>query len=752
MVMFLVGNIKEGDVEVGDTLKDGDVEVDDTLKDGDVEVCDIKEGDVEVCDIKEGDVGVCDIKEGDVEVGDIKEDDVEVGDIKEGDVEVGDIKEGDVESTSTLTLVNTKLTLVNTHLTLVNIHPYSSQHQPYSSQHPPYSSQHPPYSSQHPPYSSQHPPYSGQHPPYSSQHPPYSSQHPPYSSQHPPYSSQHPPYSSQHPPYSINTNLTLVDIHPYSGRHPPLLWSTSTLTLVDIHPYSGRHPPYSGRHPPLLWSTSTLTLGDIHPYSGRHPPLLWSTSTLTLVETQFTLVNTRHYIHPYYSVYFSAENEEPVTLKMSSWIKVLFLVHIFMEHTFYIEAKIGFPKDQSMDAVFPNHVFSPGGKVPDGHLRPLGWQRRPDSPVHEEAEMVTTKEFYETFIKSNRPAVFRNAVSEAPVFINWKNDSYLIEKYGDLELFVMVESLRRKEKIERKKRLMKLTMFLSDYMHEEWFITSVVPREMMEEFPLPKCIRCGTIAERLISAQLWMSSGRASSRVHSHDEHLLQCVLFGRQDFMLIDGDQKKHFEFEDNYAGSMGGHSDMNTETVNTYRYKTIGRVPWTWATLHPGDCIFIPAGYIHHVRSYGRSISLTIEFAPLNKFDDTGCTLIEEEFVPLSKAQFLLSFEKGELGLTQSKWDPESVKKLLFLLMGLADAVTVDKFTYFFQEVFGQNEGLPIARRLFDLLVSGEGESQLTVKDIQSVSVEALEQFAQIMNEISTDIEGYWEAETSNYQNEEL
>lgn len=60
----------------------------------------------------------------------------------------------------------------------------------------------------------------------------------------------------------------------------------------------------------------------------------------------------------------------------------------------------------------------------------------------------------------------------------------------------------------------------------------------------PKCVRCGTIGKSLISAHLWMSSGGTSSLIHSHDNHLLYCVLFGRRDFILIERSHKKYLDF----------------------------------------------------------------------------------------------------------------------------------------------------------------------------------------------------------------
>ena len=53
---------------------------------------------------------------------------------------------------------------------------------------------------------------------------------------------------------------------------------------------------------------------------------------------------------------------------------------------------------------------------------------------------------------------------------------------------------------------------------------------------------------------------------------------------------------------------------------------------------------GYLHQVRSYGRSLSLTVLFASVPSFQDDGCALMEEEFRPLSDAVFTWTFAEGQ------------------------------------------------------------------------------------------------------------
>lgn len=45
-------------------------------------------------------------------------------------------------------------------------------------------------------------------------------------------------------------------------------------------------------------------------------------------------------------------------------------------------------------------------------------------------------------------------------------------------------------------------------------------------------------------------------------------------------------------YKNSGSGHSTMDVERVNMYKFPEVANTPWHHATLTSGDCILIPAG----------------------------------------------------------------------------------------------------------------------------------------------------------------
>jgi len=172
-----------------------------------------------------------------------------------------------------------------------------------------------------------------------------------------------------------------------------------------------------------------------------------------------------------------------------------------------------------------------------------------------------------------------------------------------------------------------------------------------------------------------------------------------------------------------------MDPNIVNVFRFKNVPKVPWRWASLYAGDCIFVPAGHLHQVRSHGRSVSVTLEFAPLESFDDTGCQLVEDDFVPLSDAIYLLHWENGELRLTDTEMDEAAVRELLLILLGRDDELKLDKFSHFYDKIIGEGKGILKPHKVFSFLTQGNGE-RVTRRMIHEMPSQSLLKVAAAFN----------------------
>ncbi|XP_013380535.1 uncharacterized protein LOC106151697 [Lingula anatina] len=393
----------------------------------------------------------------------------------------------------------------------------------------------------------------------------------------------------------------------------------------------------------------------------------------------------------------------------------------------FCSSKSGFIKDQGMNVVFPPLVKRHGSGIPEGHLRPLGHQRSPDGQVEQEM-MLTPQEFYDMHVHRGEPVVFRKAIMDIPALTKWgqdDEDKYLNDKYGDLDVLVTV----KKEVFKKGPKKMKLSQFLSDYMYENWYLSTTAPQQMMQELVLPKCLQCGTFRKYLQESELWMSSGGTTSMLHYHADHNLHCVVTGRKDFILIHPEHKETFEMVEHPAHSGHGYSKIDMDMVNVFKHPEITQVPWTYSTLKPGDCIYVPAGHLHQVRSYGRSISYTILWAPVPQFSASDCEGKPDRDIPLSEVTFTWAYFAGDKQLSNARLNSESLRHHLLALLRMDSALSYERWAAFYEEVMAQMDDFPDADEVFQILNSSD-KSYLTRKELLEMEKSKLQKVANILN----------------------
>ncbi|XP_061197924.1 uncharacterized protein LOC133206000 [Saccostrea echinata] len=409
----------------------------------------------------------------------------------------------------------------------------------------------------------------------------------------------------------------------------------------------------------------------------------------------------------------------------------------------YCFSKVGFPKDQKMDVLFPPYIVPSGQGIPDGHLRPLGWQKRSSGRIMETPEMPSAHSLYVKYIKNNKPVLIHDGLQDVKVMKNWEIDVYLKQHFGDLNVTVTVKRQAVQQHVQHEQHVMKLKKFLMDYMYEEWYLVTSVPKKMMAELPLPSCLKCGTFYERLYEARLWMSSGGTSSRLHSHEDHDLHCVLFGRKDFIIIDEKYKWNFHYEENYKNSGSGHSPIDVDKVNMFKFTDVSRTPWNHATLLSGDCILIPAGYLHQVRSYGRSLSFSILFSPSMEYDSSDCKKVlsandevkdendSTKRVSLADASYMWIDKNGSRVLNPERMEPDELKSTLLRLLRTKDHFYIEQFEHFYNDTMKRFEEKPKAMDVFALLTSGLGRDYLNRNDIIYLSADKVTSLSYVLKE---------------------
>jgi Ca2+-binding EF-hand superfamily protein len=367
-----------------------------------------------------------------------------------------------------------------------------------------------------------------------------------------------------------------------------------------------------------------------------------------------------------------------------------------------------------------------------GHLKPLGFHRAPLGPVDEFDYVISPKEFWEKYASKGEPVVFRGAANRSLGFTRWTND-YLVENYGDLQL-----------KLESKKEKGgglpvgdagmardRLRHFISRYQEDDVYVVSQLPEPMYHEVSALPCLMCGSFKKRLLEVNYWMSSGGTKSILHRDADNAINCLFAGRKDWILIDRQYTHLVPLATETDGQFGAFALLDIERVNLKKYPDFAKVPWRYANLTAGDCLFLPYSYLHQVKSYERNIAVSLLFARLTEFEeDEDCAAEKLDFTPLSDLNIAWSYP-GYGEMSMGNIDPEHIRHALQLGVGEDDRLTPEGLTKVLVDLkeLSQTEANEFVAHMFKVL-DPDDHGFLTKSDIDNFSQEALKEAGRVLD----------------------
>ncbi|XP_046850190.1 uncharacterized protein LOC124443722 [Xenia sp. Carnegie-2017] len=303
-------------------------------------------------------------------------------------------------------------------------------------------------------------------------------------------------------------------------------------------------------------------------------------------------------------------------------------------------------------------------KFPQGHGEVLGKHRPSDGHVKILHEIPSPQKFWEEHAHYRTPVVFKGAAKSFPAFNLW-TDEYLVQKYGDLE--VKLEAKKEKDEVPVGIQGLgrdTIKSYLSSYKNKDSYIVSQLPDPMATEINVLPCLSCGTFVNRLMEANLWLSSGGTSSMLHRDADNAINCLLNGTKDWILIDPKHEDKIPIAKGDSG-YGGFAVLDVNKVNLLKYSKFQNVPWHYANLTAGDCLYLPYGYWHQVRSFGnKNMAVSVLFSRLKHFEPNGCDKEEYKSYPLADANMIWTYP-GHGPQTLGNGDPfefrDSIMKMI-------------------------------------------------------------------------------------------
>ena len=127
-----------------------------------------------------------------------------------------------------------------------------------------------------------------------------------------------------------------------------------------------------------------------------------------------------------------------------------------------------------------------------------------------------------------------------PAYKKW-TDSFLVENFGELEVKLEHKTEKKKTPVgEKGVGRDTIRSFLETYKEKSSYIVSQLPDPMTEDVFVPPFMMCGTIYDRLLESNLWLSAGGTKSLLHRDADHAINCLLNGTKDWILIDPKQEE--------------------------------------------------------------------------------------------------------------------------------------------------------------------------------------------------------------------
>eukprot|EP00116_Pleurobrachia_bachei_P008521 sb/3468783/ len=229
--------------------------------------------------------------------------------------------------------------------------------------------------------------------------------------------------------------------------------------------------------------------------------------------------------------------------------------------------------------------------LPPGHGKELGQHNDLGTPALEADWRDMSPGKFNEYVASRTPVILRGLAKEYPAYEKW-TDQYILDNFGDLE--VRLEAKTEKEHFvpvgEVGRGRATFAEFLSRYKTDNMYCVSEVPSPMFPDLTLPGIMNCGELASSIVEVNLWINSGGAKSIIHKDAHNQLNCLLAGSKEWIFINNTYNDGIYQAEEIDGDMGGYSLIDPAKVNYKSFPKFATVPWEYATVHAGDCLYLP------------------------------------------------------------------------------------------------------------------------------------------------------------------
>lgn len=238
-------------------------------------------------------------------------------------------------------------------------------------------------------------------------------------------------------------------------------------------------------------------------------------------------------------------------------------------------------------------------------------------------ERLSRQQFLEQYYAANRPVVMTGLTDAWPALKLWTAD-YLKKALGDAEAEIMtgLDANRRCElNLQQHRRVVRFAdyvdmVFGGGATNDHYLVAN------NQFFQRPECRRLLddlTVFEDYLDPALldgrcflWFGPGGTVTPLHHDACNIMMAPVFGRKRLYVIPADQWQYV------YNTTGFFSDVDCENPDFERWPYFRYATVIELTLEPGDVMFMPVGWWHHVRTIEPSAMISFtNFVFPNSFE---------------------------------------------------------------------------------------------------------------------------------------
>ena len=253
------------------------------------------------------------------------------------------------------------------------------------------------------------------------------------------------------------------------------------------------------------------------------------------------------------------------------------------------------------------------------------------APVDEVWATIDAETFLQSYYSTNRPLVLHGALQPWPAIKKWSPE-FLIEAAGEVEVEIQADRDADPEFEVHKTKHTTRRRF-ADFVNQVFdgnetndvYMTAyngnanreILNRLMNDILPLPSMLDEATVSGRTF---FWMGPEGTVTPLHHDLTNNLMAQVVGRKRVKLI-----APFELPLVY-NHLHCFSRVDPENVDLSRFPLFKDVRVLDVTIGPGDILFLPVGWWHHVRGLDPTITITCtNFKYINHFTEHYHTTAE-------------------------------------------------------------------------------------------------------------------------------